>query len=128
MSQAIERRQVTGAAGSRSAANSATTYATNRVPPTQTAAPETAAILCGVAPGDEGIIPSFTFVSTANVYVVRGAVPVFVDVGSDTLSIDETRDPRRDHRPNQGDLRCPLRRYQRHNRPCLNRLAASTAF
>lgn len=54
-----------------------------------TAALEMAAILCGLAPGDEVIMPSFTFVSTANAVVLRGAVPVFVDVRGDTLNIDE---------------------------------------
>lgn len=53
-----------------------------------TAALEMAAILCGVGPGDEVIMPSFTFVSTANAFVLRGAVPVFVDIDPDTLNID----------------------------------------
>ena len=50
-----------------------------------------AAILSGVGPGDEVIMPSFTFVSTANAFVLRGAVPVFVDIRADTLNIDETK-------------------------------------
>jgi dTDP-4-amino-4,6-dideoxygalactose transaminase len=54
-----------------------------------TAALEMAAILIDVAPGDEIIMPSFTFVSTANAFVLRGGVPVFVDVRPDTLNIDE---------------------------------------
>jgi dTDP-4-amino-4,6-dideoxygalactose transaminase len=54
-----------------------------------TAALEMAAILCDLSPGDEVIIPSFTFVSTANAVVLRGAVPVFADVRPDTLNIDE---------------------------------------
>lgn len=54
-----------------------------------TAALEMAAILCGLVPGDEVIMPSFTFVSTANAVVLRGGVPVFVDVRRDTLNIDE---------------------------------------
>ena len=54
-----------------------------------TAALEMAAMLCDVAPGDEVIMPSFTFVSTANAFVLRGAVPVFVDVRRDTLNLDE---------------------------------------
>lgn len=54
-----------------------------------TAALEMAAILAGVGPGDEVIMPSFTFVSTANAFVARGAVPVFVDIRPDTLNIDE---------------------------------------
>jgi dTDP-4-amino-4,6-dideoxygalactose transaminase len=55
-----------------------------------TAALEMAAMLL-VQPGDEVIMPSFTFVSTANAFVLRGAVPVFVDVRADTLNIDETQ-------------------------------------
>ena len=54
-----------------------------------TAALEMAALLLDLAPGDEVIMPSFTFVSTANGFVLRGAVPVFVDVRADTLNIDE---------------------------------------
>jgi dTDP-4-amino-4,6-dideoxygalactose transaminase len=54
-----------------------------------TAALEMAAILCDLAPGDEVIMPSFTFVSTANAFVLRGAVPVFVDIRRDTLNLDE---------------------------------------
>jgi dTDP-4-amino-4,6-dideoxygalactose transaminase len=56
-----------------------------------TAALEMAAILSGVGPGDEIVMPSFTFVSTANAFVLRGATPVFVDVRGDTLNIDESR-------------------------------------
>jgi dTDP-4-amino-4,6-dideoxygalactose transaminase len=56
-----------------------------------TAALEMAAILSGVGAGDEVIMPSFTFVSTANAFVLRGAIPVFVDIRPDTLNIDETR-------------------------------------
>ena len=55
-----------------------------------TAALEMAAILAGVRSGDEVIMPSYTFVSTANAFVLRGAVPVFVDIRRDTLNIDET--------------------------------------
>jgi dTDP-4-amino-4,6-dideoxygalactose transaminase len=54
-----------------------------------TAALEMAAILIGIRPGDEVIMPSFTFVSTANAVVLRGGVPVFVDIRPDTLNIDE---------------------------------------
>jgi len=54
-----------------------------------TAALEMAALLAQVGPGDEVIMPSFTFVSTANAFVLRGAVPVFVDVRADTLNLDE---------------------------------------
>lgn len=49
-----------------------------------------AAILADLQPGDEVIMPSFTFVSTANAFVLRGAVPVFVGSREDTLNIDET--------------------------------------
>lgn len=55
-----------------------------------TAALEMAAILADIQPGDEVILPSFTFVSTANAFVLRGAVPVFVDIREDTLNLDET--------------------------------------
>jgi dTDP-4-amino-4,6-dideoxygalactose transaminase len=54
-----------------------------------TAALEMAAILLDLKPGDEVIMPSFTFVSTANAFVLRGVVPVFVDIRPDTLNIDE---------------------------------------
>jgi dTDP-4-amino-4,6-dideoxygalactose transaminase len=54
-----------------------------------TAALEMTAMLAGVQPGDEVIMPSFTFVSTANAFVLRGAVPVFVDIRADTLNLDE---------------------------------------
>jgi len=54
-----------------------------------TASLEMAAILCDITPGDEIIMPSFTFVSTANAFVLRGGVPVFVDIRQDTLNIDE---------------------------------------
>jgi dTDP-4-amino-4,6-dideoxygalactose transaminase len=56
-----------------------------------TAALEMAAILAELEPGDEVIMPSYTFVSTANAFVLRGAVPVFVDIRSDTCNIDETK-------------------------------------
>jgi dTDP-4-amino-4,6-dideoxygalactose transaminase len=54
-----------------------------------TGALEMAAILCDLAPGDEVIMPSYTFVSTANAFALRGAVPVFIDVRADTINIDE---------------------------------------
>src|SRR5882724_3676523 len=54
-----------------------------------TAALEMAAILADVGPGDEVIMPSYTFVSTANAFVLRGATPVFVDIRPDTLNLDE---------------------------------------
>src|SRR6266849_1394110 len=50
---------------------------------------EMASLLLNVGPGDEVIVPSFTFVSTANAFALRGATPVFVDVRSDTLNLDE---------------------------------------
>ena len=54
-----------------------------------TAALEMSALLLDLKPGDEVIMPSYTFVSTANAFVLRGAVPVFVDVREDTLNLDE---------------------------------------
>ena len=51
---------------------------------------ELAALLLEVGPGDEVILPAFTFVSTANAFVLRGAKPVFADIRPDTLNIDET--------------------------------------
>ena len=57
--------------------------------PSCTAALEMAAMLCDLGPGDEVIMPSYTFVSTANAVVRTGARPVFVDVRADTLNIDE---------------------------------------
>lgn len=55
-----------------------------------THATELAALLCDIKPGDEVIMPSYTFVSTADAFVLRGAVPVFVDIRPDTMNIDET--------------------------------------
>ena len=57
--------------------------------PSCTAALEMAAILCEFEPGDEVIMPSYTFVSTATAFVREGATPVFVDIRPDTLNIDE---------------------------------------
>lgn len=54
-----------------------------------TSALELTALLCDLQPGDEVIVPSYTFVSTANAFVLRGAKPVFVDIRPDTLNIDE---------------------------------------
>jgi dTDP-4-amino-4,6-dideoxygalactose transaminase len=54
-----------------------------------TSALDLAALLLNLQPGDEVIMPSFTFVSTANAFVLRGAVPVFVDIREDTLNLDE---------------------------------------
>lgn len=58
--------------------------------PSCTAALELAAILIDIQPGDEVIMPSYTFVSTANAFVLRGAKIVFVDIRPDTMNIDET--------------------------------------
>lgn len=55
-----------------------------------TAALEMAAMLIDTHPGDEIIMPSFTFVSTANAFVLRGGIPVFIDIREDTLNLDET--------------------------------------
>lgn len=51
---------------------------------------ELAAMLCDIQPGDEVIMPAYTFVSTADAFVLRGAIPVFVDIRPDTMNIDET--------------------------------------
>lgn len=56
-----------------------------------TSALEMAAMLCGVQPGDEVIMPAYTFVSTADAFVQRGAKVVFVDIRPDTMNIDETK-------------------------------------
>lgn len=52
---------------------------------------EMAALLLEIKPGDEVIVPAFTFVSTANAFVLRGAKPVFCDIRTDTLNLDETK-------------------------------------
>lgn len=52
---------------------------------------EMSAFLCGIRPGDEVIMPSYTFVSTANAFVLQGAKIVFVDIRPDTMNIDETK-------------------------------------
>lgn len=59
--------------------------------PSCTASLEMAALLLDIKPGDEVIMPSFTFVSTANAFVLRGAKAVFVDIRPDTMNIDETK-------------------------------------
>ena len=56
---------------------------------------EMAALLLDIKPGDEIIIPSFTFASTVNAFVLRGARPVFIDIRPDTLSLDESQLERR---------------------------------
>lgn len=55
-----------------------------------TGALEMAAMLCDIQPNDEVIMPSYSFVSTANAFVLRGGVPVFTDIRPDTLNIDES--------------------------------------
>lgn len=55
---------------------------------------EMAALLLDIKPGDEVIVPSFTFVTTANAFVLRGAKPVFADIRPDTLNLDEALLPR----------------------------------
>lgn len=55
-----------------------------------TSALEMAALLLDIQPGDEVIMPSYTFVSTANAFVLRGGIPVFVDIREDTLNLDES--------------------------------------
>ena len=55
-----------------------------------THATEMTALLCDIQPGDEVIMPSYTFVSTADAFVLRGAKVIFVDIRPDTMNIDET--------------------------------------
>ena len=59
--------------------------------PSCTAALEMAALLLDIQPGDEVIVPAFTFVSTINAFVLRGATPVFADIRADTLNLDESQ-------------------------------------
>jgi dTDP-4-amino-4,6-dideoxygalactose transaminase len=68
----------------------ATGAATALLTHSATGALEMAALLADIKPGDEVVMPSFTFVSTANAFVLRGATPVFVDIRPDTLNLDET--------------------------------------
>lgn len=95
IAEAIERKQLSGDGDftRRCQASLQSLYGAPRALLTHscTAALEMAAMLSGVAPGDEVIMPSFTFVSTANAFVLRGAVPVFVDIRPDTLNIDESK-------------------------------------
>ncbi len=76
--------------------------------PSCTAALEMAAMLCNLGPGDEVIVPSFTFVSTANAFVRCGARPVFVDIRPDTLNIDDALIEDAITATDQGDLSGPL--------------------
>ena len=66
-----------------------------------------AAILCGIKPGDEVILPSFTFSSTANAFVLAGASLVFVDVRPDTMNIVK-QNRSCYYRENESYLPCPL--------------------
>lgn len=90
--EAIERGQLSGDGYFTKACNAALVRLTGSraalLTHSCTAALEMAAILCDLAPGDEVVMPSFTFVSTANAVVLRGAVPVFVDIDPATLNID----------------------------------------
>ncbi len=95
IAQAIERKQLSGGGEftRRCETYLQAKYSAPRVLLTHscTGALEMAAILSNIEPGDEVIMPSFTFVSTANAFVLRGGVPVFVDIRPDTLNIDETK-------------------------------------
>ena len=73
-----------------------------------TAALEMAFTLAEIGPGDEVIMPSFTFVSTANAVVGRGGTPVFVDVRPDTLCIDERQLEARSRRTPRRSYRCTM--------------------
>jgi dTDP-4-amino-4,6-dideoxygalactose transaminase len=91
---AIARRQLSGdghyTAQCQAWINKAVGCAASLLTHSCTAALEMAAILADIQPGDEVIMPSYTFVSTANAVVLRGGVPVFVDIREDTLNLDET--------------------------------------
>jgi dTDP-4-amino-4,6-dideoxygalactose transaminase len=80
-----------------------------------TAALEMAVILSGIGPGDEVIMPSFTFTSTANAVVLRGGVPVFIDIRPDTLNLDENLIEAAITPRTRGHLRGPLCRHRRAN-------------
>ena len=89
---AVERRRLSG---DNLASRSAEAYLRRALgvefallTPSGTAALELAALLAGLGEGDEVVMPSYTFSSTANAVVLRGAVPVFVDVRADTLNVD----------------------------------------
>ena len=77
-----------------------------------TTALEMAALLCGIQPGDEVILPSYTFSSTATAFVLAGAKLVFVDIRPDTMNIDEAKIELRD-----ALCRCGLR-YGYHHADC----------
>ncbi|SQI98921.1 4-keto-6-deoxy-N-Acetyl-D-hexosaminyl-(Lipid carrier) aminotransferase [Klebsiella oxytoca] len=78
--------------------------------PSCTASLEMAALLLDIQPGDEVIMPSYTFVSTANAFVLRGAKIVFVDIRRDTMNIDETLIEAAITDKNPRDCAGPLRR------------------
>ena len=67
---------------------------------------EMAALLPDIQPGDEVTVPSFTFVSTVNAFVMRGAHPVFIDIRPETLNMDETRLERSSHLAPKPSCRC----------------------
>lgn len=69
---------------------------------------EMSAILIGIQPGDEVVIPSFTFVSTVNAFVLRGAKPVFIDSRPDTLNLDENQTGKVDHSTHKSSCSCAL--------------------
>jgi dTDP-4-amino-4,6-dideoxygalactose transaminase len=69
---------------------------------------EMAALLLNIEPGDEVIVPSFTFPSAVNAFVLRGAKPVFVDIRADTLNIDESQIEQR-ITAQKSDFSCALR-------------------
>lgn len=92
LAAAVERRRL---AGDNPASRAAESYLREALPaahvlltPSGTAALELAGLLIDLRPGDEVIMPSFTFSSTANAVVLRGTTPVFVDVRADTLNVD----------------------------------------
>ena len=84
--------------------------------PSCTAALEMAAILIDVQPGDEIIMPSYTFVSTANAFVLRGAVIVFVDIRPDTMNLDENKIEAISHGSRENNNRHHIKQY--HRFPC----------
>ena len=67
---------------------------------------EMAAFLADIQPGDEVIMPSYTFVSTADAFVLRGATCVFVDIRPDTMNIDENKNRGSDHREDESNYWC----------------------
>ena len=73
---------------------------------------EMAAFLADIQPGDEVIMPSYTFVSTADAFVLRGATCVFVDIRPDTMNIDETKIEGGNYRKDQSNRAGSLCRRQ----------------